>query len=225
MKREELVYRTQTAIEKNIDDFHVFEIDENIIACVSLVFYPDKPKYAEVGSLYVMPFYHHRGIGRKMVDFACMKAKERGATTVIALSTQAFTFFTSVVGFEEADKDALPESRLKAYEESGRNSKVLTKKTLLLRMSCVREPGTRFARLTPANSGTRGTARAWAWLPGFRSAKPRACKSSSTRASVRGSSGSSSSLATISVPASRRDTAAGCTPRRDARVWAAGTRP
>lgn len=128
VKREELVYRTQAAIEKNIEQFYVFEIDENIIACVSLVFYPDKPKFAEVGSLYVMPFYHHRGIGKKMVDYACMMAKERGATDVIALSTQAFTFFTSVVGFEETDKEALPDSRLKAYEDSGRNSKVLTKR-------------------------------------------------------------------------------------------------
>jgi amino-acid N-acetyltransferase len=128
VKREELVHRTQAAIEKNIEQFYVFEIDENIIACVSLVFYSDKPKFAEVGSLYVMPFYHHRGIGKKMVDYACMMARERGATNVIALSTQAFTFFTSVVGFEEADKETLPDSRLKAYEDSGRNSKVLTKK-------------------------------------------------------------------------------------------------
>ena len=128
VKREELLYRTQQAIEKNIEQFYVFEIDENIIACVSLQLYPDKAKFAEVGSLYVMPFYHHRGIGKKMVDYACMMAKERGATTVIALSTQAFSFFTSVVGFEEADKDVLPESRLKAYDESGRNSKVMTRK-------------------------------------------------------------------------------------------------
>ena len=55
-------------------------------------------------------------------------AKEKGASTVIALSTQAYSFFTSVCGFEEAEKEVLPESRLKAYDESGRNSKVLTKK-------------------------------------------------------------------------------------------------
>ncbi len=128
VKREELLYRTQAAIEKNIEQFYVFEIDENIIACVSLHLYPDKAKFSEVGSLYVMPFYHHRGIGKKMVDYACMMAKEQGATTVIALSTQAISFFTSVVGFEEADKDVLPESRLKAYEDSGRNSRVLVKK-------------------------------------------------------------------------------------------------
>ncbi|MBL9216398.1 MAG: amino-acid N-acetyltransferase [Opitutaceae bacterium] len=128
VKREELLYRTQQAIEKNIEQFYVFEIDENIIACVSMQLYPDKPKFAEIGSLYVMPFYHHRGIGKKMVEYASMMAKERGAGTVIALSTQAFSFFTSVCGFEEAEKDVLPESRLKAYEDSGRNSKVLVKK-------------------------------------------------------------------------------------------------
>ena len=128
VKREELLYRTQQAIEKNIEQFYVFEIDENIIACVSLMLYTEKPKFAEVGSLYVMPFYHHRGIGKKMVDYACLMAQERGATTVIALSTQAFSFFTSICNFEESEKDILPESRLKAYEDSGRNSKVLAKK-------------------------------------------------------------------------------------------------
>jgi len=128
VKREELLYRTQQAIEKNIEQFYVFEIDENIIACVSLQYYPDKAKFAEVGSLYVMPFYHHRGIGKKMVDYACLKAKERGMTHIIALSTQAYTFFTSVCNFEEAEKDILPDSRLKAYDDSGRNSKVMVKK-------------------------------------------------------------------------------------------------
>lgn len=127
VRREELIYRTQQAIEKNVDQFFVFEIDENLIACVSLYFYPDKPQLAEIGSLYVLPFYHNRGIGRKMVDYACMIAKERGATTVVALSTQSYSFFTSVLGFEETSKEILPDARLKLYEESGRNPKVLVK--------------------------------------------------------------------------------------------------
>jgi len=127
VRREELVHRTQQSIEKNLDQFFVFEIDENIIACVTLYFYADKPKVAEVGSLYVLPFYNNRGIGKKMVDYACLQAKERGATTVIALSTQSFGFFTGVCGFDESDKSILPEARLKLYEESGRNARVLVK--------------------------------------------------------------------------------------------------
>ena len=113
--------------EKNIDQFFVFEIDENIIAVVTLYFYPDKPSLAEVGSLYVMPFYHNRGIGKKMVEYACLQAKERGVKTIIALSTQSFGFFSNVLGFEETTKDVLPEARLKLYDDSGRNAKVLVK--------------------------------------------------------------------------------------------------
>ena len=127
VRREELLHRTQQAIEKNIDQFFVFEVDENIIAVVTLYFYPGKPLVAELGSLYVMPFYHNRGIGKKMVEYACLQAKERGAKTVIALSTQSFGFFTNVVGFEESTKEILPESRLKSYDDSGRNAKVLVK--------------------------------------------------------------------------------------------------
>jgi amino-acid N-acetyltransferase len=128
VRREELIYRTQQAIEKNIDQFFVFEIDENIIACVTLYFYPVKPQVAEIGSLYVMPFYHNRGVGKKMVDYATMVAKQRGATMILALSTQSFGFFTNVCGFEETTKEVLPDARLKVYEESGRNAKVLMKR-------------------------------------------------------------------------------------------------
>jgi amino-acid N-acetyltransferase len=62
-----------------------------------------------------------------MVEYACLQAAERGVKTVIALSTQSIGFFTNVLGFEEATKDILPEMRLKLYEESGRNAKVLVK--------------------------------------------------------------------------------------------------
>ncbi len=127
VKREELIYRTQQAIEKNIDQFSVFEIDEILFPTVSLTFFPDRPELAEIGSLYVLPFYQNRGIGRKMVNYACKVAQEHGATTALALSTQSYSFFISSCGFTEADKSVLPESRLKQYDESGRNSKILVK--------------------------------------------------------------------------------------------------
>lgn len=127
VKREELLHRTQQAIEKNIDQFYVYEIDENIIACVTLITYPDKTVSSEIGSLYVLPFYHNRGIGKRLVKYACMMAKKRGAANVIAVSTQSFGFFINVCGFSEADKSILSENRLKLYETSGRNAKVLNK--------------------------------------------------------------------------------------------------
>src|SRR5664279_1495700 len=42
MKREELRVRSQQAIEKNIEQFYVFEIDENLIACIALHLFPEK---------------------------------------------------------------------------------------------------------------------------------------------------------------------------------------
>ncbi|MCF3652157.1 amino-acid N-acetyltransferase [Synoicihabitans lomoniglobus] len=125
VKREELLHRTPEAIEANIDQFYVFEVDENIVACVTLQFYPNAPTVAELGSLYVMPFHHHRGVGRKMVEFAALRAAEKGASLLLALSTQNPTFFTSVCGFEEADKAELPESRRQVYEANGRNARIL----------------------------------------------------------------------------------------------------
>jgi amino-acid N-acetyltransferase len=127
VRREELIHRTQQAIEKNIDQFFLFEVDEAVVACVTLMFYADQPETAEVGSLYVLPFYHNRGIGKKMVEFACLQAKERGAKKIIALSTQSFGFFSNVCGFEESSKDILPEARLKLYDDNGRNARVLAK--------------------------------------------------------------------------------------------------
>jgi amino-acid N-acetyltransferase len=128
VKREELAYRTQQAIEKNIDHFFVYEIDENLIATVSLTPYAEAPTVGEVGSLYVQPFYHGRGVGTKMVSFACKEAQRRGMTRVLALSTQGFAFFTGVLGFEEGTREDLPESRRKGYDDSGRNSRILVRK-------------------------------------------------------------------------------------------------
>ena len=41
--------------------------------------------------------------------------------------TESATFFTSSCGFTEAPKTALPPERLKLYEDSGRNPKVLVR--------------------------------------------------------------------------------------------------
>jgi amino-acid N-acetyltransferase len=127
VKRAELVHRTLESVEKNIDSFYVFEIDENLIGCVSLATYPDKPGLMELGSLFVQPFHSKQGIGKKLVAFACHEAKANGAKEVLALSTQTFAFFTDVCGFSEAGIEILPESRRVTYEQSQRNSRILHK--------------------------------------------------------------------------------------------------
>jgi amino-acid N-acetyltransferase len=55
------------------------------------------------------------------------KAREMGLSELIALSTQAFTYFELKGGFVEGTVDDLPPLRREKYHQSGRNSRVLIK--------------------------------------------------------------------------------------------------
>ena len=127
VEAEELVKRTRAMIEKNLADYFIFEVDRNPIACVSLHEYKEQGQ-AELGSLYVSPSHENQGIGRKLIQFAEDRARDLGFREILALSTQAFNYFKSKGGFVEGTPDDLPPARREAYEQSGRNSKVLVKK-------------------------------------------------------------------------------------------------
>ena len=127
VESEELVKRTRASIEKNIGDFYIFEIDKNPVACVALHVYPEHNK-GELACLYVNPSHENQGIGRKLIQFAESKAREMGLNELLALSTQAFTYFQSKGGFIEGTPDDLPPGRREKYDQSGRKSKVLLKK-------------------------------------------------------------------------------------------------
>jgi amino-acid N-acetyltransferase len=127
VESEELVKRTRAAIEKNLGDYFIFEIDKNPVACVALHVYPEQKK-GELACLYVNPLHENRGIGRKLIQYIENKAREMNLTELLTLSTQAFTYFQSKGGFAEGTPDDLPPARREKYEQSGRNSKVLVKK-------------------------------------------------------------------------------------------------
>ena len=124
---DELVKRSRASIEKQLADFYLFEIDKNPVGCVALHTHPDLGK-GELACLYVNPSHENQGIGKKLIQFVESKARELGLAEVIALSTQAFTYFQSKGGFVEGTPDDLPPGRREKYEQSGRNSKVLVKK-------------------------------------------------------------------------------------------------
>ncbi len=124
---EELVKRTRSSIEKQLSDYYLFEIDRNPVACVALHVYPEQSK-GELAFLYVSPAHENQGIGRKLIQFTETRARELGLNELIALSTQAFTYFHSKAGFVEGSPDDLPPGRREKYDQSGRNSKVLVKK-------------------------------------------------------------------------------------------------
>jgi amino-acid N-acetyltransferase len=126
VEAEELVKRTKATIEKSLGDYYIFEIDKNPVACVALHVYPDENK-GELACLYVAASHENQGIGRKLIQFVESKARELALAELIALSTQAFTYFQSKAGFVEGAPDDLPPARLEKYEQSGRNSKVLLK--------------------------------------------------------------------------------------------------
>lgn len=127
VESEELVKRTRASIEKHLGDYYLFEIDRNPVACVALHCAPEAGK-AEVACLYVSQSHENQGIGKKLIQFVESKARELGINELLALSTQAFTYFQSKGGFAEGTPDDLPPSRREKYDASGRKSKVLVKK-------------------------------------------------------------------------------------------------
>jgi amino-acid N-acetyltransferase len=127
IESEELAPRTRAMLERELDDFYLFEVDRNPVACVALHVYQPENK-GELACLYVRQSHENQGIGRKMVQFVESKARELGLAELLALSTQAFNYFQSKGGFSEGTPDDLPAVRREKYEQSGRRSKVLVKK-------------------------------------------------------------------------------------------------
>ncbi len=127
VKADELLKRTRACIERHLDDYYIFEIDNNPVGCVALHMYPEFGK-GELACLYVKPSHENRGIGRKLIQFVEKKAREAGLRELFALSTQAYTYFQSKAGFVEGTPDDLPPPRREKYDQTGRKSKVLVKK-------------------------------------------------------------------------------------------------
>src|SRR5687767_78053 len=127
VETDELVKRTRAVIEKQLNDYYIFEIDKHPVACVALHVYPEQKK-GELACLFVSASHENQGIGKKLIQFVESKAREMGLKELLTLSTQAFTYFQSKAGFVEGSPDDLPPGRREKYDAGGRNSKVLVKK-------------------------------------------------------------------------------------------------
>ena len=125
-RSDALIARSRQQIDQSINDFIVYEIDDSIIGCAALRKYTDQPNIMEVGAVYVQPFYHGRGVGKKLVEYIKRKAKQVGAKKLIALTTQTQGFFTGACDFEEGTLADLPAQRRRELKNSGRGSRVLT---------------------------------------------------------------------------------------------------
>jgi amino-acid N-acetyltransferase len=127
VEAEELLKRTKSSIERQLDDYFIFEIDKNPVACVALHVYREENQ-GELACLYVSQSHENQGIGRKLIQFVENRARELGLRELLALSTQAFTYFQTKAKFVEGTADDLPPVRRQQYHESARNSKVLLKR-------------------------------------------------------------------------------------------------
>jgi N-acetylglutamate synthase-like GNAT family acetyltransferase len=127
MDASELMKRTRAAIERQMGDYYLFEIDKNPVGCVALHPHPETQQ-GELAFLYVSPSHENQGIGSKLVQFVEARARELGITDLFTLSTTAFTWFQNKAGYAEATPDVLPIARRERYEASGRNSKILVKR-------------------------------------------------------------------------------------------------
>ena len=126
IESDELLKRTRAEVEKQIDDFFVFEVDKNPVACGALHVYQSLQK-AELACVYVDPRQENQGIGAKMMHYAEDLARSLGLVELFCLSTQAINYFVSKGGFRLATPDALPANRREQYDRSGRKSQVLVK--------------------------------------------------------------------------------------------------
>ena len=96
------------------------------MGCVALHLYPEQ-NLGELACLYVSASHENEGIGRRLIQFVENRARELGLSHLLALSTQAFTYFQSKGQFIEGSPEDLPPERREQYDRSGRNSKVLMK--------------------------------------------------------------------------------------------------
>ena len=79
----------------------------------------------EIAGIAVDEHYLHLGVGPKLVDFLCERARRKGLSSVFALTTQTADWFQKL-GFEEADPSVLPEKKRLSYNLQ-RKSRVFLK--------------------------------------------------------------------------------------------------
>ena len=126
VKRDTLLDRSIETIHERIFDYRVYEIDGTIVACTCIHYFEDEHS-VEIGSVFVQPYYNGRGIGRKLVHDACVKAEKKGYLSAYVLTVNASEFFKLKCGFKEVEFDELPEERQQKYKANKRNSFVLKK--------------------------------------------------------------------------------------------------
>lgn len=126
VRTSSLVPREYEDIQKNMRDYYVYQIDENIIGTIALHTYGNES--AEIACLNIKNGHQGRGYGEQLVDYVCSLAKEKSVKIVFALTTTAANFFHQKMDFVPMDRDELPLEKQSDVESRKRNSAAFKKK-------------------------------------------------------------------------------------------------
>ncbi len=119
-----LIPRSAEDLELMIDRFQVTELDGTIIACASLVEFPEAAA-GELACVAVHPAYRAQGRGDRLLAHLEALARERGLERLFVLTTQTAHWFRER-GFLPGEVEDLPPERRRRYH-NGRNSQVYVK--------------------------------------------------------------------------------------------------
>ena len=117
-----LVPRSREQLEVDISTFTVLVRDGMVIACNAFIEYPNE-RAAEFAAVAVHPDYRGRNLGALLLRRARTLARERGITSLFALTTQTPHWFLEQ-GFRKGNASELPAAKRATYNPS-RNSMIL----------------------------------------------------------------------------------------------------
>jgi amino-acid N-acetyltransferase len=99
--------RTKEELIETLQDFSVFEIDDQVIGCASLTEYES---IAEIGALISLTKFQGKGIASLLVQDILAKAKEKNLKGVFVVTNRVGSFFERC-GFVQKDPSFLPMER------------------------------------------------------------------------------------------------------------------
>lgn len=125
IKKGILLPRTKEELSENYKNYIVYELDDAIRACASLIPYPDGQM--EIAGVAVDQNYSSMGIGPKLIETLIKKGKENNAKSIFLLTTQTTDWFENL-NFKEDTIDSIPKERKEKWTKE-RGSKVMRLKT------------------------------------------------------------------------------------------------
>ncbi len=103
-----ILYRSEDEMAQNIRSYIVACSKEQIVGFCALHIF--SKKLAEIRSLIIDKSFRKQGIGKGLIDVAIKEGKELGLESIFALTYEK-EFFNKI-GFEEIEKDKLPEQKI-----------------------------------------------------------------------------------------------------------------